>query len=135
MNASAQIAAIAKTLGWVKREGNTWFWDHRAYPRALYPPNYPSELEAMRNVEMGFIIPNGLWGNYVKHLKTTMRDGEIYWGVASSEQRAKAFLLMFDKWEGDSIDYSQVKEKLDKPQTQEESGLEDGETYHDYLKK
>lgn len=60
--------------------------------------DYLRDLNAMHEVEINYIIPNGLWDDYVAYLKMGMRDGERFWGQATAEQRAEAFLRTLNLW-------------------------------------
>jgi len=71
-----------------------WYCEDHHGGAATYTevPNYPKDLNAMHKAEIGYIIPNGLWDDYVTHLKNLMKDGKRFWGQATAEQRAEAFL-------------------------------------------
>jgi hypothetical protein len=62
-------------------------------------PDYLNDLNAMHDAEIDYIIPNGLWDDYVDWLKKIMRDGSRFWGQATAAQRAEAFLRTIGKWE------------------------------------
>lgn len=55
-------------------------------------PDYLNDLNAMHEAEISYIITNGLWDDYVGHLKAIMYQGERFWGQATAKQRAEAFL-------------------------------------------
>ncbi len=55
-------------------------------------PDYLNDLNAMHEAEISCIIPNGLWDDYVTHLRNLMKDGKRFWGQATAKQRAEAFL-------------------------------------------
>ena len=61
-------------------------------PFVKYLPDYLNDLNAMHKAEINYIIPNGLWDHYVTHLRNLMKDGKRFWGQATAEQRAEAFL-------------------------------------------
>jgi hypothetical protein len=61
-------------------------------------PDYLNDLNAMHDVEIDYIIPNGLWDDYVTHLKNLMKDGKRFWGQATAGQRAEAFLRTLNLW-------------------------------------
>jgi hypothetical protein len=62
-------------------------------------PDYLSDLNAMHEAEISYIIPNGLWDDYVSWIKLRMWDGERFWGQATAKQRAEAFLRTLNLWE------------------------------------
>jgi len=62
-------------------------------------PDYLNDLNAMHDVEIDYIIPNGLWDDYVTHLRNLMQDGKRFWGQATAKQRAEAFLRTLNLWE------------------------------------
>lgn len=63
-----------------------------------YVPDYLNDLNAMHEAEISCIIPNGLWDDYVGHLKAIMYQGERFWGQATAAQRAEAFLRTIGLW-------------------------------------
>jgi len=78
-----------------------WYCEEHHGGAATYAevPNYPNDLNAMHEAEISYIITNGLWDDYVGHLKAIMYQGERFWGQATAKQRAEAFLKTLNLWE------------------------------------
>lgn len=67
-------------------------------------PNYVNDLNAMKSAEMYMTNKRGFHfstGYYTKALPLVVGGSEGCWEIvsATSEQRAKAFLMTFDKWD------------------------------------
>ena len=116
MTTEQQRIKIAKACGWTccgYIEGRSPFGLHPMFNVQDYSvqqimalevpigdlPDYIGDLNAMHEAEIGYIIPNGLWDDYVTHLRNLMKDGERFWGQATAKQRAEAFLRTLNLWE------------------------------------
>jgi hypothetical protein len=98
MTPEQQRIKIAEARGWTEIEPCTCHGHQSrgyeptkgAYKKHL--PDYLNDLNAMHEAEISYIITNGLWDDYVTHLRNLMQDGERFWGQATAKQRAEAFL-------------------------------------------
>ena len=104
MTPEQQRIKIAEACGWKRHplQMNKNFWIHFPSEKQARDdsdlPDYLNDLNAMHDVEIDYIIPNGLWDDYVTHLKNLMKDGKRFWGQATAGQRAEAFLRTLNLW-------------------------------------
>ena len=104
MTQEQQRIKIAEACGWKRHplQMNKNFWIHFPSEKQARDdsdlPDYLNDLNAMHDVEIDYIIPNGLWDDYVTHLKNLMKDGKRFWGQATAGQRAEAFLRTLNRW-------------------------------------
>lgn len=104
MTQEQQRIKIAEACGWKRHplQMNKNFWIHFPSEKQARDdsdlPDYLNDLNAMHDVEIDYIIPNGLWDDYVTHLKNLMKDGKRFWGQATAGQRAEAFLRTLNLW-------------------------------------
>jgi hypothetical protein len=97
MTTEQQRIKIASACGWVFdhiRNGAMYYIAEKDF----HVGDPLRDLNAMHEAEIDYIMPNGLWDDYVTHLRNLMKDGERFWGQATAKQRAEAFLRTLNLW-------------------------------------
>jgi len=103
MNEQEQRIAIAKACGWTREVGVTGFvrWSSPEGCLETLPPNYPRDLNAMRQAREQALTTPQLKADYARILKSLTWDSEQpeYCAMnATAAQQAESLLRCLNLW-------------------------------------